>query len=100
MYQQYCAVCHGTNAKGNGPLATSLKTTPTDLTILAKNHGGKYPSAHVVSILRFGSPSASHGTADMPVWGPVFRSMNKSNATEALQRTNNLSRYLETLQVK
>jgi mono/diheme cytochrome c family protein len=100
MYQQYCAVCHGDHAKGNGPLASALKNAPPDLTTMAKANGGKYPAAHVVSILRFGAAAPSHGTAEMPVWGPVFKSMNKSNTTEALQRTSNLSRYLETLQVK
>jgi mono/diheme cytochrome c family protein len=100
MYQEYCAVCHGTTAKGNGPLASSLKVQPSDLTMLAKQHGGKYPSPHVVSVLRFGTDAPAHGTTDMPVWGPVLNSINRANSGEALQRTTNLSRYLETLQVK
>lgn len=100
MYQEYCAVCHGVNAKGNGPLASSLKTAPPDLTLLAKQHEGKYPAPHVISILRFGIESPSHGTIDMPVWGPVFRSMNRTSEPEMVQRSHNLSRYLETLQVK
>ncbi len=100
MYQQYCAVCHGTSAKGDGPLASSLKTPPPDLTMLAKNNKGKYPGPHVVSILRFGASAPAHGTVEMPVWGPVLRSLNRFNDQEALQRTNNLSHYLETIQVK
>ena len=27
-YQEYCAVCHGTDAKGNGPAAPALKIAP------------------------------------------------------------------------
>ena len=35
MYVTYCAACHGVDGKGNGPVASSLKTAPTDLTQLA-----------------------------------------------------------------
>ena len=34
MYKQYCAACHGANAKGNGPAASNFKTRPADLTTL------------------------------------------------------------------
>ena len=45
MYDSYCAVCHGKDAKGNGPAASAMKTAPTDLSQLAKNAGGKYPAS-------------------------------------------------------
>jgi mono/diheme cytochrome c family protein len=35
MFDSYCAVCHGKDAKGNGPAATAMKTPPADLTTLA-----------------------------------------------------------------
>ena len=38
----YCAVCHGTDAKGTGPLAESLKRRPADLTVMARNNKGTY----------------------------------------------------------
>ncbi len=44
MYDSYCAVCHGKDGKGNGPAAIAMKTPPTDLTLLAKKEGGKYPA--------------------------------------------------------
>ena len=31
MFSSYCAVCHGADAKGNGPAASALKTPPADL---------------------------------------------------------------------
>ena len=52
MYDNYCAVCHGTNGKGGGPAAEALKTPPTDLTILSQKEGGKFPAAHVASAIR------------------------------------------------
>lgn len=36
MYTTWCASCHGTSGKGDGPAASDLKTKPTDLTMLAK----------------------------------------------------------------
>jgi hypothetical protein len=36
----------------------------------------------------------------MPVWGPILAKMNVSNPQDKLLRVSNLSRYLETLQVK
>ncbi len=100
MFTSYCAPCHGADARGNGPAAGALKTQPTDLTGLAKSHNGKYPDNHIVSILRFGTDVRAHGSAAMPVWGQIFTKMTKLNSQEKDLRTSNLSRYLETLQVK
>ena len=100
MYGNYCAPCHGTDGRGHGPVANSLKAQPTDLTGLAKANHGKYPENHVVSIVKFGSEVPAHGSAEMPVWGPILGTMSKVNPQEKELRTTNLSRYLETLQVR
>jgi mono/diheme cytochrome c family protein len=100
MYTEYCAACHGTDGKGNGPAASAMKSAPPDLTQLTKTHGGKYPAAYVSGILRFGSGPTSHGSADMPVWGPLFRSLDKYHDTVVQQRVGNLTSYIETLQAK
>jgi mono/diheme cytochrome c family protein len=100
MYTSYCAPCHGADGRGHGPAASALKAQPTDLTGLAKANHGKYPDTHVVSVMRFGSELPAHGSADMPVWGPILGKMSKVNPQEKDLRTSNLSRYLETLQVK
>ena len=100
MFTSYCAPCHGADGRGNGPAAGALKTPPTDLTGLAKAHHGKYPDNHIVSVLRFGTDVRAHGSAEMPVWGQIFTRMSKLNAQEKDLRTSNLSRYMETLQVK
>ena len=100
MFANYCAVCHGTDAKGNGPAASALKTPPPDLTILAQKNGGKYPSAHVAAAIRGQANLSSHGTADMPVWGPLFSSISGGHASTVQQRISNLSQYIETLQAK
>lgn len=100
MFADYCAPCHGLSGKGDGPAASALKIAPADLTLLAKKNNGKFPSDHVMTVLRQGSPSASHGNTDMPVWGPLFKSLNPSAPELVDQRIRNLSRYIESLQAK
>ena len=98
MYTNYCAPCHGVDGKGQGPASSALKAPPTDLTVLAKNNNGKYPDAHIVTVLRFGSELPAHGSAHMPVWGPILGNMNRSNDMDKQLRISNLSRYLESIQ--
>jgi mono/diheme cytochrome c family protein len=98
-YMQYCASCHGENAKGGGPAAAALKTPPPDLTTLAKTHGGKFPYEYVSGVVRFGKPISSHGSSDMPVWGPIF-SMVDFHEMAIRQRIKNLCDFLASLQEK
>ena len=100
MYTSYCAPCHGTDGRGNGPVAPALKAPPTDLTGLAKANHGKYPDSHIVSVLRFGTEVRAHGAAQMPVWGSIFTKMSRVNPQERDLRTANLSRYLESIQAR
>lgn len=100
MFKNYCAACHGSDAKGDGPAAPALKTPPPDLTLLAQRNGGKYPSAHVASVLRGQATLASHGSQDMPVWGSLFSSLSQGHEGQVQQRTANLVSYIETLQAK
>jgi len=100
MYSSYCAPCHGVDGRGQGPVASALKTPPMDLTVLSRNNHGKFPDTHVVSVLQSGAEIPSHGSAEMPVWGPILGRMNQTNTQDRLLRISNLSRYLETMQVK
>lgn len=100
MYAGYCAPCHGVDGRGKGPAATALKTQPTDLTGLMKKNHGKFPDAHIVAILQFGSAVPAHGSAEMPVWGPILGKMNLTNPQDKQLRISNLSRYLQSIQAK
>lgn len=100
LYNAYCAVCHGKDGKGAGPAAVALKAVMPDLTVLAKKNNGKFSSADVqVHITGSDKMLASHGTADMPIWGPVFRALTPDDAGRTLRITN-LTRYIESMQVK
>jgi len=96
-YLHYCASCHGVDARGNGPVANILKTPPADLTTLAKRHDGKFPYDYVSDVVRFGARFTAHGSSDMPVWGPVFGSLDDQNLRK---RVKELSDYLASLQQK
>jgi len=100
MFADYCAPCHGLSAKGDGPAASALKTPPADLTQLAKKNNGKFPMDRVMNDLRQGSSLSSHGSSDMPVWGPLFKSLDTTNPVIVDQRIRNLSVYIESLQAK
>jgi mono/diheme cytochrome c family protein len=99
-YLEYCAVCHGPDGRGTGPAASSLKKTPADLTTLSKTHDGKFPEEYVSGILKFGKPISAHGSADMPVWGPVFGRRENGNQAAVSRRIKNLCEYLATIQEK
>ena len=100
MYTAYCAVCHGTDGKGGGPAASALKVPPTDLTMLSKNNGGKYPALKVSASIRGESALPAHGSKDMPVWGTLFWNMSSGHEGEVQQRVANLTQYIESLQAK
>ena len=99
-YKHYCTSCHGVDARGDGPAAFTLKTTPPDLTTLAKRHGGKFPYDYVSDVLRFGTRIRSHGSSDMPIWGPIFGSIDNYDEVAVRKRIKNLSDYLASLQQK
>lgn len=99
-YTQYCAACHGVDGHGNGPAAFVLKTPPPDLTTLAKRHGGKFPYDYVFDVLRFGTRVVAHGSSDMPIWGPIFGSMENYDEVAVRKRIKDLSDYLASLQEK
>ena len=68
LYKRYCAVCHGNDLKGNGPVSPEFKNLPADLTTLAQRHDGKFPDEYVQNVLRNGVKKPAHGDTEMPIW--------------------------------
>ena len=99
MFMEYCATCHGTEGKGNGPAAGALKKAPADLTLLSAHNGGKFPEAHISRYIGGDDTILAHGSRDMPIWGDVFKSMNRDQAVTA-QRVSNLTDYVKSIQAK
>jgi mono/diheme cytochrome c family protein len=98
-YQVYCSSCHGTEARGDGMIAKSLKQRPSDLTQLAKRNNGVFPEKKVFDTID-GRKITAHGN-DMPAWAEVFAKATESAGAEnAAARIDVLVQYLQTLQVK
>jgi len=99
-FLEYCATCHGKTGKGDGPAAYVLRTPPPDLTTLAKRHDGKYPAGSVSAVLTFGRGFASHGSEDMPIWGPRFKKLDPVRDPTGQQHIDDVVAYIQSLQEK
>ena len=101
MFKQYCASCHGADAKGHGPAAIALKVPPPDLTVLSKQNNGKFPQPAVYSAI-WGDNVSAHGSSDMPVWGAIFHKMANNSPDNMLEkaRMSALCSYIQSLQQK
>ena len=95
MFNSYCAVCHGTDGTGNGPAAKALTKAPADLTKISARNGGAFPDVRVRRYIEGVDEVAAHGTRDMPMWGELFRSLNRD--TDQL-RIAALTDYLKSMQ--
>lgn len=98
-YLENCAVCHGTDAQGNGPYATMLNKKPANLTLLARNNGGQFPFNTVYDSIDGRGPNGAHGTRDMPVWGSNWKGNSAPGAeTEVRGRVLEMIIYLRSIQ--
>jgi mono/diheme cytochrome c family protein len=101
VFRTYCAVCHGTSAKGDGPLAGAMRKPPPDLTQFTKQHQGKFPRDLVGKIIDGREPVTGHGGPDMPVWGDAFsRSLENADPEAVKQKIQALVDYIESVQQK
>jgi mono/diheme cytochrome c family protein len=107
-YINNCAVCHGADGKGNGPMAEQLIKPPKDLTVLSKNNGGSFPETVVYQLIDGRRVSNSdegrkvepfHGPQDMPIWGDEFRTI-EGDEDAVDERISNLIKYLRRIQVE
>ena len=97
-YLRHCAVCHGLEGYGNGPLADAMKIGPTDLTKIAAQHEGTFPAAKVSDVIRNGGAVLGHGSPAMPAWGLYFAEKGKPEVARA--RVNALVDYILSIQKK
>jgi mono/diheme cytochrome c family protein len=100
MFKTYCAPCHGVTGKGDGPAATALKKAPANLSELAQRNGGKFPELKVYGAIKGDLNTPAHGSKDMPIWGSVFQSLSHGDQGQVQLRISNLTKYIESLQVK
>ncbi|HLJ49268.1 MAG TPA: cytochrome c [Bryobacteraceae bacterium] len=99
LFREYCAACHGVDAKGNGPAAFGLVRHPTDLTQMSSRHNGKFPDDYLMRVLRGEEKITSHGKQEMPAWASTFYRMN-SSLNVAQTQIFGLVNYIERIQAK
>jgi mono/diheme cytochrome c family protein len=100
LYKAYCAVCHGNDGKGAGPMTQWLKVPAPDLTHISARNGGTFPSARIEKIISGEQPvPAGHGIREMPLWGPIFSQIAWDQDLGHV-RIDNLVRYLREMQAK
>lgn len=83
LYDQHCAVCHGADGRGKGPLAAALILQPPSLRDLSERHDG-FPTRRVVMRIDGSDPLVSHGSP-MPVYGEFFAGDDTILKTESGQ---------------
>jgi len=71
-FTEYCASCHGSDARGNGPASSALEPRPADLTKIAQRRDGEFNATEVAAIIDGRTGIVAHGTREMPIWGRRF----------------------------
>ena len=102
-YQQYCASCHGTDGKGNGPMSELWKKPPANLTLLSRKHKGQFPFWRVYRTIDGREDVIAHGPRAMPIWGSHFLAQEGGAPLDehtVLGRILALVYYVESIQEK
>jgi len=115
-YLSNCATCHGLNGKGDGPylkflmVSEYVPTSLSDLTVLAKNNDGIFPSNRVYEVIDGRAEVRAHGPRLMPIWGveyskeaaEYYRSVFQVNDIESFvsKRIGSLVAYIQSIQEK
>jgi mono/diheme cytochrome c family protein len=101
FYQEFCASCHGVNARGTGPVAPLLGAPVPDLTLLVSRRGGTFPVDEIYRIIDGQANLAGRGPRHMPIWGYEFFGDNPDDELahrEATEKIEALVRFLESIQ--
>lgn len=102
-FDTHCAVCHGSDARGSGPMSQVLLLQPSDLTQLSNDAGGTFPISQLIAKIDGRDPLVSHGSP-MPVFGGFFEGKGVTMRGEegilimTSQPIIDLVTYLDTIQ--
>lgn len=106
-FLNYCAACHGADAKGDGTLGEFLTLKVPDLTQLSKFNAGKFPEEKVIEVIDGRVDVKVHGMRDMPVWGDWFNREAASGSADKQarelivnDRIASLINYIKSIQAK
>ena len=99
LFRSYCAPCHGTAGRGEGPVAPALKAAVPDLTTIAHRNGGNFPASRISDEIAGEKTVQAHGSREMPIWGPIFHQVENDRDYGNI-RLKNLVDYLRSIQQK
>jgi mono/diheme cytochrome c family protein len=86
LFASQCAHCHGRLGEGDGVMARELSARPQDLRYLSARNDGVFPREFVEEIVDGRATRASHGPADMPVWGVLLDASSVSALVDFVQQ--------------
>ena len=98
-FRDHCAVCHGNQGKGDGPVAPALTPRPTDLAGLTKRTG-TFPAAQLTAALKGTDPVVAHGVSTMRIWGVFFSADANGDTKESDRRISDVVEFIKTIQEK
>jgi mono/diheme cytochrome c family protein len=98
IYARYCASCHGTEGRGDGPVAADLKVPPANLQTLAAKNGGSFPFEMVTRAIDGRQKTRGHSTPDMPVWAEVFAKTTGTDSPSVESAVGRLAHYIWSIQ--
>ncbi len=79
-FANHCAGCHGTEARGDGPMAALLRVAPPDLTQLSAGNDGTFPLARVIERIDGTTEVMAHG-GPMPLFGLLMHGPSVATVT-------------------
>lgn len=103
LFMDHCATCHGTGAKGDGPMAAVLSVAPADLTGLSARNAGVFPVSRVIRRIDGTTEVLAHG-GPMPIFGLLFKGPSEAilapDGSEVIapERIVDVVSWLESLQ--
>lgn len=99
LFQRYCRSCHGKGAEGDGHVAKYLKVPPTDLTRLAAENDGEFPTEAALRQIDGRAEMVDLHGREMPIWGAVFEVDEGQTEADVQQKLADLIAYLQGIQV-
>ncbi len=103
-FRIYCSNCHGEGGQGDGNLAELLSVKPSNLTAIARDNGGVFPSEKIIKLVDGRETVKGHGLREMPVWGDAFQKSLQPTWTEetdderARRKIDEVVAYVESIQ--
>ncbi len=105
LYLRNCSICHGAQAKGDGPMARAMAKAPKDLTLIAVRNGDTFPRAKVLSTIDGYARSTRMTGPGMPEFGELLQGdlipydSGDGRMTPTPRKLVALAEYLESIQV-